>query len=117
MSRARRGTKTCHAFIFTVTLSSVSTVPVTVSYATSPGTAIPGYLYNDYVSTTGALTFAPGETVKTVTVQVVGDREKERDETFYVNLSDPMNAVLTDALAVGTIRKDGDNQLFGYPAG
>src|SRR5262249_4464561 len=64
--------------VFTVTLSAPSTVPVTVSYATADGTAKASD--SDYVATSGTLTFAPGETCKTITVQVKGDKKKEVDE-------------------------------------
>src|SRR5260370_6416156 len=48
---------------FTVSLSAASTTPVTVHYATADGTAIAG---SDYVAQAGSLTFAPGETHKTI---------------------------------------------------
>ena len=35
---------------------------------------------------TGTLTFAPGETTKTITIQVKGDSRKEANEYFYVDL-------------------------------
>src|SRR2546423_1266351 len=54
----------------------------------------------------GTLTFAPGETSKTVTVQVSGDRLPEANETFFVNLSGPTNAVITDGQGLGTIVDD-----------
>jgi probable HAF family extracellular repeat protein len=92
-----------HAATFTVTLSDASTDPITVAYATGDGTATAG---SDYQATSGTLTFAPGETSKTVTVQVVGDRLPEPNETFVVNLSSPTNAVIANGQGVGTIRDD-----------
>jgi len=41
---------------------------------------------NDYVAKTGPLTFAPGETTKTITIEVKGDNRKEANETFYLDL-------------------------------
>jgi hypothetical protein len=61
---------------------------------------------NDYQTQSGTLTFAPGETSKTVTVLVNGDRLGEPVETFFVNLTEPTNAVITDAQGVGTIVDD-----------
>lgn len=92
------------AFTFTVTLSPASTQTVTVDYATADGTATaPG----DYTAiTTTQLSFAPGETSKQVTVQVNGDTDVEGDETFFVNLSNPTNATITDNQGVGTITND-----------
>ncbi len=65
---------------FTVTLSAASASTVTVSYTTLNGTATAG---QDYASTVGTLTFAPGETVKTVQVPVSGDTLVELNEAFH----------------------------------
>src|SRR5207247_4139798 len=59
-----------------------------------------------YVSTSGTLTFAAGETSKTVTVVVNGDTTKEANETFNVNLTSPTNATIADSQGVGTILND-----------
>jgi large repetitive protein len=85
---------------FTVTLSAVSQKTIDVNYTTANGTAISG---SDYTATNGTLTFAPGETTKTISVQVIGDRSIESDETFSVNLTSATNATITDAQGVGTI--------------
>jgi hypothetical protein len=86
---------------FTVTLSAASGLPVTVGYATANGTATAGADYN--ALTPGTLTFAPGETAKTLIVQVRGDTVDEDAETFVVNLSSPTNATLARAQGTGTI--------------
>ena len=52
------------------------------------------------------LTFAPGETTQTITVPVNGDVLDEADETFFVNLSSPVNATIADGQGVGTITDD-----------
>ncbi|HKA05799.1 MAG TPA: Calx-beta domain-containing protein, partial [Gemmataceae bacterium] len=88
--------------VFTVTLSAPSTQPVTVNFATANGTAGA----SDYVSASDTLTFAPGETSKTITVQVIGDVLNEANETFFVNLSSPVNATIADGQGVGTILDD-----------
>src|SRR5205814_1534757 len=55
---------------FTVTLSAVSGLPVTVDFATGNGTATaPG----DYTSTTGTVVFAPGVTSQTIHVSILND--------------------------------------------
>ena len=99
---------------FGVTLSSPSTTTVTVAYATSTskgtGKATAGA---DYLSTSGTLTFAPGETAKTITVSVVGDTAQELDETFLVTLASPSGATLADAQATGLI--DDDDSGGGGP--
>jgi hypothetical protein len=88
---------------FTVTLSAPSTQPVTVAYATGNGTASAG---SDYQAASGILTFDPGQTSKTLTVPVNGDRAGEPNETFVVNLSSPTNAAIADGQGVGTILDD-----------
>jgi len=88
---------------FTVTLSAASSGQVTVNYATQDGTAVDG---QDYTSSTGTLTFAPGETSKTITVPILGDGQAEPDETFRVLLSGAAGGNITDAEAVGTITND-----------
>jgi hypothetical protein len=88
---------------FTVTMSAASSVPVTVNYVSGNGTARSG---NDYVATSGTLTFAAGEVTKTVTVQVVGETTKEKDETLGVNLSAATKATIARASAIGIILDD-----------
>jgi probable HAF family extracellular repeat protein len=90
-------------FVFTVTLSAASDVPVTVVFATANGTAKAG---EDYNATSGTLTFAPGETSKTITVVVRGDKKREEDETFFVDLSSAFGALLMDWRGLGTIQDD-----------
>jgi uncharacterized delta-60 repeat protein len=86
--------------VFTVTLSAATTSTVTVNFATANGTALAG---KDYVKTTGKVTFAPGQTSKTIAVPVVGEKLKEKNETFSVTISLPTNAGTAKASAVGTI--------------
>jgi hypothetical protein len=92
-------------FTFTVTLSAAYDQPVTVSFQTVNGTARTGD--NDYVARTGTLTFAPGETTKTITVEVKGDSKREANETFYLDLFElSSNALFTKKRAIGTIWND-----------
>jgi extracellular elastinolytic metalloproteinase len=60
----------------------------------------------DYVPVSGQLIFPPGTTTQTINVTVNGDNENEPDETFFVNLSSPINATLVDGQGVGTIVND-----------
>ncbi len=87
---------------FTVTLSAASTDTVTVDYATQNDTATT----SDYVAATGKLTFAPGETTKTITVQVKGDTTVETDESYAVNLLRPAFAVIADGQGTAVIVND-----------
>jgi hypothetical protein len=74
-----------------------------VHWVTANGTA---KAPSDFQAASGDLTFAPGELSKTITVQVRGDRQKERNETFTVKLSRTTHAEFDDAVAVGTILND-----------
>lgn len=89
--------------VFTVRLSQASTQSVTVSYATANGTATAG---SDYAARSSTLTFAPGETQKTIAVPVTGDTTVEVDETFRLNLSNATNATLLDSQGIATVRND-----------
>lgn len=89
--------------VFTVSLSAASTQAVTVNYATANGTGTAG---SDYTALTGTLTFNPGQTTQTIAVPVVGDTLTEANETFFVNLSNPGNAILGDSQGLGTIVND-----------
>lgn len=88
---------------FNITLSTAATSAVVVSYATADGTARAG---TDYTAGTGKVTFAAGQTVKTVNVQVAGDTSVEVDEAFSVVLSGATGGVLSRATGVGTIVND-----------
>ena len=78
---------------------------VTMSFRTVNGTATTSD--NDYIAKTGTLTFAPGETTKTITIEVKGDSKKEANETFYLDLFDlSSNALFTKNRGVGTILND-----------
>ena len=85
---------------FTVTLSRTSGQPVTVDFATASGSATQG---SDFTAQSGTLTYAPGETSKTVTVAVLGDAVNEAPESFTVNLSNPTNSTINTGSATGSI--------------
>ena len=92
------------AFQFTVSLDAPQTAPVTVDFATADGTATAP---SDYTANSGTVTFAPGVTSQTVTVQGNGDTTVEPNETFNVNLSNATgNATIADAQGLGTIVND-----------
>ena len=91
---------------FTVTLDRASTDTVTVDYRTSPGSATAGA---DYTETSGTVTFAPGDTAKTIAVPIVDDDVEDGGETFSVTLSNPTNATLGNHTATGTIHNNDDN--------
>ena len=88
--------------VFSVTLMARAPTEATVNYATMDDTAVAG---DDYGPVEGTLTFAPGETAKSIRVAVVDDAIDEADEeSFAVMLSGPSGATLAHALATGVIR-------------
>jgi subtilisin family serine protease len=87
--------------VFNLTLSSPAPGPVTVKVATANATATAGSDYTALALTT--ITFAAGETTKAVPVDVLGDAVPEANETFYLNLSSPVGAVLADTQGLATI--------------
>jgi hypothetical protein len=89
---------------YTISLSGASQVPVSVNYGSSNGTALDG---SDYIGTAGSVTFAPGETTKVITVNVVNDSVFEGPENFSVGLSGVVNAAIGNRSVVTTIRDDG----------
>ncbi|BAZ40116.1 hypothetical protein NIES4101_60770 [Calothrix sp. NIES-4101] len=89
---------------FTVSLSSASKETVTVNYSTADNTAT--VADKDYIETSGILSFAPGETSKTIKVLVNGDRKYESNQAFRVNLSNATEAVLGISTATGIINND-----------
>jgi hypothetical protein len=97
-------------FTFTVTLSVPGSTlgydqPVTMSFRTANGSATTGN--DDYVAKSGTLTFAPGETTKTITIEVKGDNKREQDEYFFLDLfGNGSNSFFTKSRGVGTILND-----------
>ncbi len=96
---------------FAVTLAPPSSLPVSVDWSTADGTATAG---GDYRTGSGTLTFAPGETAKTIRVTLVDDSVSEDDETFTVTLSNPLNAAIPADAATGTIADD-DGEVTPEP--
>ena len=63
-------------------------------------------LYGDYEEEYGRMSFALGETRKTVRVRLIGDWHDEGPETFSLVLSDPRGATIADGEGIGTIIND-----------
>src|ERR1044071_7917226 len=88
---------------FVVALSAAASQSVSCSFATSNGTATAG---SDYVATSGALSFAPGEVEKPVAVVVNGDAVDETQETFFLDISNVKNATVSSSRETGFINDD-----------
>jgi hypothetical protein len=92
--------------IFTVSLSNPTDQVVSVDYATAD--AIATWADNDYVATSGTLTIPAKTNSAQITVQVQGDLCGEPDERFFLDLTNPVNALLGGAQGTGTILNDDD---------
>lgn len=96
---------------FTVTLSNAIGTPVSVDFFTSNGTAMEP---SDYTAVNGTVTFAPGQTTRTINVAVNGDTQVEPNQTFFVNLANPTNADIVDGQGTGTINDDDSVNVFQF---
>jgi probable HAF family extracellular repeat protein len=100
VTEGQNGAKTV---AFYVKLSFESASDVTVSYSTANGTATAG---TDYNAASGTVTIPAGQLMRTIEVTVRGDRKREPDEVFFVNLAGSTGATILDGQAVGTLRND-----------
>ena len=96
--------------VFVVRLDAASPVAVSTAYETRAGSATEGV---DYRQAAGRLRFEPGETQKTITVDLVDDIMDEPDETFTVSLSSAENAEYALPEATGTIIDDDGVPVLG----
>jgi hypothetical protein len=91
------------AATFVVTLSTATSIPVSVEYATADGTAVAGA---DYTAAHGSLSFPPGITSQAVEVAILGDTEIESDEMFQLVLGTVTGGTGAGSHATATIRDD-----------
>jgi hypothetical protein len=99
--------------VVTLTLSATTSSTVIVQYATADGTAT---VTTDYPGASGTATFLPNTTTTTITIPVNGDTTVEPNETFFVNLSSPVNGTITDGQGIVTIVND-DSTLSEFTIG
>jgi hypothetical protein len=91
--------------VFTVSLSHQSATAITVDYETADNTA--KVADSDYFAkATTTLTIPAFTSSNTITVQAIGDTKDEDDETFYVNLTNPVGGTIGTAQGTGTITND-----------
>ena len=105
VNEGNTGTKTA---FFTVGLSALSAKIVSIGFSTANGSASSP---TDYVSSTGTLTFNPGETNKIIELTINGDVENEANETLLVNLHSAVNVNIGRAQGTGTILNDDGNTV------
>lgn len=97
--------ETVPSITFNVVRTGDLSVTSTVKYATADGSASER---SDYLTAIGTLTFAPGETNKTIRVFLTNDAYQEANETFALTLSDPSGAIVTSP-ASGTVTIQDDD--------
>lgn len=84
-------------------LSSASAFAVSVDYTSAAQSATAG---SDFTSTSGTATFPAGATSQSIAIDIVGDAVAEGDETFELQLTNPINASLANTRAIVTIQND-----------
>ena len=89
------------ALAFTLRLSAKSGRPVSVDFSTMDGTAVSG---SDYLGTNGTAIIPAGKLLTKISVPVVGNARSESNETFFVNLANPVNATLGDAQGAASVK-------------
>jgi len=86
--------------ILTVTVNNPNPQPISVNYATAPVNATANV---DYTSKTGTITIAANTSTATISIPILNDNLNEANETFAINLSNPVNATLTNNKGIVTI--------------
>lgn len=99
-ANAVEGSGTAAVATFTANLSAASANPVTFRYATSDGSAQSG---RDYTAKSGVVTIPAGQVTTSITVPVLATSLYAAYQYFYVNLANPLNAVVGNGSGVGTI--------------
>ena len=99
----REGDSGTKKLTFTISLDTSSSRDVSIDYATKDSTASAG---SDYKTSRGTARIPSGSTSTTVDVTILGDTEVESDETVELTLSNPRNATLKTASALGSILND-----------
>ena len=89
--------------LFFANLSGPHDREITLAWSVQDGTATAG---SDYISAAGTLTYAAGETAKTIEVSTVEDDVPEYDEDVRVVLTNPAEVALNHDTYSGTIVDD-----------
>lgn len=107
-SRVPEGDEGWNTIDIPVALSAPQASPVTFDYATSGGRALSdaASLDGDYRAVAGTITLAPGETVGTISVDILGDTAWERESTITVSLANVKGAIADPPSTTVTITND-----------
>src|SRR6185503_13582525 len=91
--------------------SGDTNLAASVEYVIQPGTATPD---RDYFATNGVLTFAPGETAKTIPIVLLDDRTVELDETVLLYLTNATGGVPLGGQTTSTLFIDNDDAALQF---
>ena len=94
-----------------VKLSPVNSREVSVEYMTIEGSATAG---EDFMPMSGSLVFAPGETSKTISIPIVTDDYLEPDESFQVELKNPVNGYIEVGQPSVNVGLRNDDRTFSF---
>lgn len=98
-----------------LTLNAPSLQAVSVNYGYSSGSATN---FNDYPNFSGSVSFAPGETSKTVRVAIYEDSQVESLESFRITFGTPVNATLASTSAsISIVDNDSSSHFYHYGMG
>jgi hypothetical protein len=100
--------KTLNLKIF---VSKPSKLPISFRYATENGSAIAG---KDYKHTEGLLQIAAGSQVATLPITIIGDKQSEQVELFYLRFSNAVNAWIPGSKKSRLFIIDDDRRLFTF---
>ena len=102
--------KTSGGAVITVNCSNPSAEPVSVSYATGGGSAVPGV---DYTATSGTITFTGGQTNATFIVPIIANNLVHTNRAFNIALSAPSARGVLLAPITETVTIIGTNTPYG----
>lgn len=100
-------------FVFTVTRGGDTSQAASVDYGTVDDTAT--VADGDYIPATGTLSFAAGETSKSVTIDVYADSRIELHEAFQLTLANSTGATIVDSVGIATIEDDDATPSIDFP--
>jgi sugar lactone lactonase YvrE len=98
--------------VFTVTNTTASSLPLTVNYATTDGTAVSTGTHPNYLASSGTITFAPGVTSATIDVPLLDSGSQTTPLTFTLTLSNPQAATLGQSQGTATIAPSDQKAKF-----
>lgn len=87
VAEGQSGTSYAYFLLQFTGVRSDATLVLSVDYATRDGTALAG---SDYLAASGRLNLYPGEDQAVIAVEIVGDYQSEADETFYLDVFNPV---------------------------